>query len=46
MGRKPRGPQTEEIGYKFQTFFISLLSGKRKQTKSVRFFFLSLYKIK
>ena len=26
----------EEIGCKYQTFFISLLSGRRKQTVSVR----------
>ena len=37
-GRKSRGPQTEEIGCKCQTFFISLLSGRRKQTTSVKFF--------
>ena len=27
-GRKARGLQTEEIGYKCQTFFLSLLSGQ------------------
>ena len=37
-GRKIRGPQTEEIGCKCQTFFLSLLSGRRKQTTSVKFF--------
>ena len=46
-GRKARGPQTEETGCKCQTFlFIYLLSGRRKQTTSVRFFSPSLYKIK
>ena len=34
------------IGCKCQTFFISLSSGRRKQTTSVRFLFPSLYKIK
>ena len=34
-----RGLQTEEIGCKCQMFFISLLSGRKKQTTSVRFFF-------
>ena len=29
---KARGLQMEEIGCKCQTFFISLLSGRRKQT--------------
>ena len=33
-GRKARGLQTEEIGCKCQTF-LSLLSGKRKQTRDV-----------
>ena len=28
IGRKARGLQTEEIGYKCQTFFISLLNGQ------------------
>ena len=37
-GRKARGLQTEEIGCKYQTFFISLLSGRRKQTTNVRYF--------
>ena len=45
-GRKARGPHAEEIGCKCQIFFISLLSCRRKQTTSVRFFFPSLYKIK
>ena len=38
-GRKARGLQTDEIGCKCQTFFMSLLSSRRKQTTSVRFFF-------
>ena len=33
-GRKARGLQTEEIGCKCQTF-LSLLSGKRKQTRDI-----------
>ena len=41
-GRKARGLQTEEIGCKCQTF-LSLLSGRRKQTSDI--FFL-LYKFK
>ena len=41
-GRKAKGLPTEEIGCKCQTFFISLLSGRRKQT-SVKFFSPSLY---
>ena len=45
-GRKARGLQTEETGCKGQTFFISPLIGRRKQTTSVRFFFSSSYKIK
>ena len=45
-GRKAKGLQTEEIGCKCQTFFISLLSCRRKQTTSVRFFSPSLYKFK
>ena len=45
-GRKARGPQTEEISCKGQTFFISLISGRRKQTTSVRFFFPVVCKIK
>ena len=36
----------EEIGCKCQTFFISLISSRRKQTTSVRFFSPSLYKFK
>ena len=36
-GRKARGLQMEEIGCKCQTFFLSLLSGRRKQI-SVKFF--------
>ena len=43
-GRKARGLQKEEIGYKCQTFFISLLSGRRKETSVI--FSLSLYKFK
>ena len=39
-GRKARGLQMEEIGCKCQTFLISLLSSRRKQTTSVRFFSL------
>ena len=42
-GRKARGLQTEEIGCKCQTF-LSLLSGRRKQTSNI--FFPSLYKFK
>ena len=38
-GRKTRGLRMEEIGCKCQTFFISPLSCRRKQTTSVRFFF-------
>ena len=38
-GRKSRDLQTEEVG-KCQTFFISLLSGRRKQATSVRSFSL------
>ena len=52
-GRKARGLQMEEIsdirGCKCQTFFISPLNGRRKQTTIrflVRFFFPSPYKIK
>ena len=37
-GRRVRGFQTEEIGCKRQTFFISL-SGRRKQTTNVKIFF-------
>ena len=45
-GRKARDLQMEEIGCKCQIFFISLLSSRRKQTTSLRFFSPSLYKIK
>ena len=45
-GRKARGLQAEEIGRKCQTFFLSPLSGGRKQTTSVRFFFLLHTKLK
>ena len=45
-GRKARGLQTGEIGCKCQTIFISLLSGRRRQTTSVRAFFPFLYKFK
>ena len=34
-GRKARGLQMEERGCKCQTFFTSLLSGRRKQTAAV-----------
>ena len=44
-GMKVRGSQTEEIGYKCQKFYKSLLSGRRKQIASVRFFFSFLHKI-
>ena len=37
-GRKARGLQMEEIGCKCPTFFISLLSSRRKETTSVIFF--------
>ena len=36
-GRKARGLQTEEIGCKCQTFFLSLLSSRRKQTSDIFF---------
>ena len=39
-GRKARGLQTEEIACKCQTF-LSLLSGRRKQTSDI--FFVILY---
>ena len=42
-GREARGRQTEERGCKCQTF-LSLLSGRRKQTSDI--FFPSLYKFK
>ena len=41
-GRKARGLQTEEIGCKCQTFFMSPLSSRRKQTISVRIFSFSI----
>ena len=41
-GRKARGLQMEEIGCKCQTFFISLISSRRKQ----RIISPSLYKFK
>ena len=40
-GRKASGFQTEEIGFKCQTFFLSLLNGRRKQTNVI--FFPPLY---
>ena len=40
-GSKARGLQTKEIGCKCQTFFISLLSRRRKQTSDI--FFSLLY---
>jgi len=40
-GRKARDLQTEEIGCKCQTFFISL---KRQKETNYRYFFPSLYK--
>ena len=39
-GRKSRDLQMEKIGCKCQTFFLSLLSDRGKQTTTVRFFFL------
>ena len=49
-GRKARGLQTEEIsdirGCKCQTFFLSPLNGRRKQTTNVRFIFLLHTKLK
>ena len=44
-GRKARGFPTEEIGCECQTFFISLLRGRRKQT-SVGYFFPLYTKLK
>ena len=41
-GRKARGLQMEERGCKCQTFFISPLSSRKKQTTSVRFFSFSM----
>ena len=43
-GRKARGLQREETGCKCQTFFLSLLSGRRKQI--CYFFSPCLYKFK
>jgi len=40
-GRKARGLQTEEIGFKCQTFFISPLRGRGKQTLYGNVFILS-----
>ena len=40
-GRKARGPQTEEIGCKCQTF-LSLLSSRRKQTSDIFSFFIQI----
>ena len=37
-GRKVRGLQTEEIGWKCQTFFLSLLSGWRNKLQVLRSF--------
>ena len=45
-GRKARDLQMEEIGCKCQTFFISLLSGRKIQTTSVRIFSLLSTKLK
>ena len=46
-GRKARGPQLEEMDCNCQTSFSFLVSGRRKQTTSVRLLFPpSLYKIK
>ena len=36
-GRKARGLQTEEVGCKRQTGFLSLLSSRRKQTSVILF---------
>ena len=41
IGRKARGLQTEEIGCKCQTFFLSLLSVRKKQTSVIFFPFLN-----
>ena len=41
-GRKARDLQMEEIGYKWQSLFISPLRGRRKHTTSVRFFSLKI----
>ena len=40
-GRKARGLQTEEIGCKCRTF-LSLLSGRRKQTSDIFSFFIQI----
>ena len=45
-GRKARGPQTEEIGCKCQTVFLSPFSSRRKYTVSIRFFSLLYTKLK
>ena len=45
-GRKARGLQTEDIGCKRQAFFLSLLSIRKKQSTSVRFFSLLYTKLK
>ena len=45
-GRKAGGLQMEEIDCKCQTYFLSLLSGRKKQTTSVKIFSPSLYKFK
>ena len=42
-GRKVRGLQTEEIGCKCQTF-LSLLSGRRKQTSDIFSFSVQIQK--
>ena len=44
--RKARGLQTEEIGCKCQTFFIFVLSRRRKQAISISFFSLLHTKFK
>ena len=44
-GRKARGLQTEEIGCKCQTFFLSLKQQEETNFKS-QMFFPSLYEIK
>ena len=36
-GKKARGLQTEEIGCKCQTFFVSLLNNRRKETSVICF---------
>ena len=41
-GRKTRGLQTEEIGCKCQIFFLSPLSGRKKQTAKCQIFFFFL----